>query len=146
MKPSEIVAKLKEVLLSASNEVEMQEPKEEVNTEKEQMMDFVPMDDFNKLKAEVAQMKGMMEKMSSSDYMEKEEEVPSELKEEVKEEVKAELKEEVKEELKEELKEEVPTEPIIHTPEEKVEEKVEVFFSQNRKETLQDRIFNRINN
>lgn len=130
MKPSEIVAKLKEVLLSASDEVEMQETKEEVNTEKEQLMDFVPMDDFNKLKAEVAQIKGMMEKMSSSDYMEKEEEVPSELKEEV----------------KEELKEEVPTEPIVHTPEEKVEEKVEVFFSQNRKETLQDRIFNRINN
>lgn len=138
MKPSEIVAKLKEVLLSASDEVEMQETKEEVNTEKEQLMDFVPMDDFNRLKAEVAQIKGMMEKMSSSDYMEKEEEVPSELKEEV--------KEEVKEELKEEVKEEVRTEPIVHTPEEKVEEKVEVFFSQNRKETLQDRIFNRINN
>ena len=145
MKPSEIVAKFKEVLLSASDEVELQETKEEEVEAKhygephdevggeEKMAESVPMEDFNKLKAEVSKLKGMVEKMANTDKMEEDVEVP------------AELQEEVKEEVKEDVKEELSAEPIIHTPEVKVSEKETILFSQNRQETMLDRIFNQIN-
>lgn len=129
MKPSEIVAKFKEVLLSASDEVELQEP--EVKEEVEMMPEEAPKaesvskEDFDKLKAEFASLKGMVEKMANTDKMEEEVEVPAELKEEVKEELSA--------------------EPIVHTPEVEVSEKKTILFSQNREETMLDRIFNQIN-
>jgi len=142
MKPSEIVAKFKEVLLSASDEVELQETKEEevdakhygkphdeMEEEKEEMAESVSMEDFNNLKAEVSQLKGMVEKMANTDKMEEEVEVPAELEKEVKEEV----------------KEELSAEPIVHTPEVEVSEKKKILFSQNREETTLERIFNQIN-
>jgi len=133
MKPSEIVAKFKEVLLSASDEVELQEP--EVKEEVEMMPEEAPKaesvskEDFDKLKAEFASLKGMVEKMANTDKMEEEVEVPAELEKEVKEEV----------------KEELSAEPIVHTPEAEVSEKKTILFSQNRQETMLDRIFNQIN-
>jgi len=133
MKPSEIVAKFKEVLLSASDEVELQEPdlKEEVEMMPEEApkAESVSKEDFDKLKAEFASLKGMVEKMANTDKMEEEVEVPAELEKEVKEEV----------------KEELSVEPIVHTPEVEVSEKKTILFSQNREETMLDRIFNQIN-
>jgi hypothetical protein len=133
MKPSEIVAKFKEVLLSASDEVELQEP--EVKEEVEMMPEEAPKaesvskEDFDKLKAEFASLKGMVEKMANTDKMEEEVEVPAELESEVKKEV----------------KEELSAEPIVHTPEVEVSEKKTILFSQNREETTLERIFNQIN-
>ena len=101
--------------------------------EKEKMAESVPMEDFNSLKAEVAKLKGMVEKMANSDKMEEEKDVP------------AELEKEVKEEVKKEVKEELSAEPIVHTPEVEVSEKKTILFSQNRQETMLDRIFNQIN-
>jgi hypothetical protein len=75
----------------------------------------------------------MVEKMANTDKMEEEVEVPSE------------LQKEVKEEVKEEIKEELSAEPIVHTPEVEVSEKKTILFSQNREETILDRIFNQIN-
>jgi len=132
MKPSEIVAKFKEVLLSASDEVELQESevKEEVEMMPEEpKAESVSKEDFDKLKAEFASLKGMVEKMANTDKMEEEVEVPAELEKEVKEEV----------------KEELSAEPIVHTPEAEVSEKKTILFSQNRQETMLDRIFNQIN-
>ena len=133
MKPSEIVAKFREVLLSASDEVELQET--EVKEEVEMMPEEAPKaesvskEDLEKLKAEIAELKGMVEKIANSDKMEEEVEVPAELESEVKEEV----------------KEELSAEPIVHTPEAEVSEKETILFSQNRQETMLDRIFNQIN-
>jgi hypothetical protein len=123
MKASEIVAKFKEVLLSASDEVEMKE--DEVKAES------VSMEDFNALKADFAKLKGMVEKMANVDMEEKVEEVPSEL--------------ESNKEVKEEVKEKLSAEPIIHTPEIEIQEKKMNLFSQNRAETTLERIFNQIN-
>lgn len=142
MKASEIVAKFKEVLLSTEEEVETQEVamEEEVEMMPEEMpkAESVSMEDFNKLKAEVAELKGMIEKSLNSEEVKEEVEVPAELEEEV--------KEELKEEVKEEVKEELSAEPIVHTPEEIVVEKKMNLFSQDRQETRLERIFSKINN
>lgn len=140
MKPLEIVQKFREILLSASDEVELkeqevedlevvseelqeevkEEAKEETEAKEEvEAMEQVSMEDFNKLKAEVASLKAMVSK--SMESKEEEMEVPSELE-----------------------AEKLSAEPIVHTPEEKTELKLNL-FSQQREESMLERIFSKIN-
>jgi len=132
MKATEILSKLKSVLLSVEEEAveqdvqleeadEMAEDDMERHYDDEKMMkDMVSMEDFNKLKSDFAALKGMVEAMVSEKKMEEEEkmEVPVEAE-----------------------KEELSAEPIVHSPE--IEEKKvdEILYSQNRPETRLSRIF-----
>ena len=137
MKATEILSKLKGVLLSAEEEVagqdvQLEEAEDMADDDMKRhyddenmMKDMVSMEDFNKLKSDFAELKGMVETMVSEKKMEEEEkmEVPAELSKD------------------ESSKEELSAEPIVHSPE--IDEKKidEILYSQHRPETRLSRIF-----
>ncbi len=137
MKATEILSKLKGVLLSAEEEVagqdvQLEEAEDMADDDMKRhyddenmMKDMVSMEDFNKLKSDFAELKGMVEAMVSEKKMEEEEkmEVPAELSKD------------------ESSKEELSAEPIVHSPE--IDEKKidEILYSQHRPETRLSRIF-----
>lgn len=139
MKPSEIVAKFKEVLLSSEDvisevveqEVELQEDVEgnhygephDMEEKEEKLMDSPSKEEFDKLKSDFSELKGMVEKMMGEKKMEEKKEL------------------EVPEELN---KEELSADPIVHSPEETVESNPLSLFAQNRQQTTLDRIFNQL--
>lgn len=144
MKATEIVEKLKSVLLNSEiEEVEVNEPvelaeDEEVAVESpKEEMGYVTKDEFESKLAELKAMyDNLMEKMA--DETEEEKDVPEELAEEPQEEV-----EEVKEELS---AQEPPVEPISHTPEEEVEKGRFKRFANQRPQSTTDIVFNKLFN
>ena len=136
MKATEILSKLKGVLLSAEEEVagqdvQLEEAEDMADDDmkrhyddEKMMKDMVSMEDFNKLKSDFAELRGMVESMVSEKKMEEEEkmEVPSE------------------------MKEELSAEPIVHSPESDESVKEQVLYSQNKPETRLTRIFDMLNN
>lgn len=140
MKATDILSKLKGVLLSAEEEVagqdvQLEEAEDMADDDMKRhyddenmMKDVVSMEDFNKLKSDFAELKGMVEAMVSEKKMEEEEkmEVPAELSKD------------------ESSKEELSAEPIVHSPE--IDEKKidEILYSQHRPETRLSRIFDMI--
>jgi len=141
MKASEIVEKLRNVLLASEIEetevnepVELQEEEEEVQEEPKK--DYVTKDEFEGRIAELKAMyENLMEKMASEE--EEEKEVPEELSEE----------EEVVEEVKEELSAQEPAaEPISHNPETEVEKKRNIRLGQTRPQSTTDIVFNKLFN
>lgn len=147
MKATEIVEKLKSVLLSSEEdvqEIEVQEevvelaeddkaeaaPSEEAPVEDE-MNSYVKRAELESAISEVKAMyDSLMEKMNPQEDV-----VPQELSSQVEEEVKEELSSEVKEEV---------TEPLVHTPEEVVQSKQVFKYSENRRRNTQDIVFNKI--
>ena len=137
MKATDILSKLKGVLLSAEEEVagqdvQLEEAEDMADDDMKRhyddenmMKDMVSMEDFNKLKSDFAELKGMVEAMVSEKKMEEEEkmEVPAELSKD------------------ESSQEELSAEPIVHSPE--IDEKKidEILYSQHRPETRLSRIF-----
>ena len=111
-----------EGLIDAIGEVEAEEEveaKEEVEVEAEEeevAMEYVTKEEFSKA---VEEIKGMIENMS-----------------------KEEMKEEIVEDVKEELSAEV-AEPVVHNPEAKSETKS--FFNKSYPNTLQNRIYEKLN-
>ena len=142
MKASEIVEKLKNVLLDSEiEETEVNEPvelqeEEEKEVPKEPKKDYVTKDEFEGRIAELKAMyENLMEKMASEE--EEEKEVPEELSEE----------EEVVEEVKEELSAQEPAaEPISHNPESQVDKKRNVRLGQSRPQSTTDIVFNKLFN
>lgn len=139
MKATEILSKLKGVLLAAESDeeivkeqVELEESADEMaeddmkrHYDDEKMMkDMVSMEDFNKLKSDFAELRGMVESMVSEKKMEEEEKV----------------------EVPSEMKEELSAEPIVHSPESDESVKEQVLYSQNKPETRLTRIFDMLNN
>ena len=157
MKASEIVEKLKNVLLSSeAEEVEVTEPTElgadydddkkmkehyeedEDEKEKVRMMEgYVTKDEFDEKMAEMKAMYDkLMEKMATDEEMEKD--VPEELAEEPQQEV---------EEVKEELSAQEPAvEPIAHNPEANVDKKQNIKLAQGKIRGTQDIVFNKLFN
>lgn len=155
MKASEIVEKLKNVLLSSeAEEVEVNEPTElgadydeekkmeeeeegDVKDEVNMMEGYVTKDEFDEKMAEMKAMYDkLMEKMATDEEMEKE--VPEELSEEPQEEV---------EEQKEELSAQEPAvEPIAHNPEVAVDKKQNIKLAQGKMRGTQDIVFNKLFN
>lgn len=151
MKATEIVEKLKSVLLSSEEdvqEIEVQEevvelaeddkaeaaPSEEAPVEDE-MNSYVKRAELESAISEVKAMyDSLMEKMNPQ-----EDTVPQELSSQVEEEVKKEVKEELSSEVQEEV-----TEPLVHTPEEVVQSKQVFKYSENRRQTTKDVVFNKI--
>jgi ribosomal protein L11 methylase PrmA len=151
MKASEIVEKLKNVLLSSeAEEVEVSEPTElgadydeekkmeeeedEVKDEVKMMEGYVTKDEFDEKVAEIKAMYDkLMEKMATDEEMEKD--VPEELAEEPQQEVKEELS-----------AQEPAVEPIAHNPEVNVEKKHNIKLSQGRIRGTQDIVFNKLFN
>lgn len=147
MKATEIVEKLKSVLLSSEEdvqEIEVQEevvelaeddkaeaaPSEEAPVEDE-MNSYVKRAELESAISEVKAMyDSLMEKMNPQ-----EDTVPQELSSQVEEEVKEELSSQVEEEV---------TEPLVHTPEEVVQSKPMFKYSENRRQTTKDVVFNKI--
>lgn len=147
MKATEIVEKLKSVLLSSQEdvqEIEVQEevvelaeddkaeaaPSEEAPVEDE-MNSYVKRAELESAISEVKAMyDSLMEKMNPQEDV-----VPEELSSQVEEEVKEELSSEVKEEV---------TEPLVHTPEEVVQSKQVFKYSENRRRNTKDIVFNKI--
>jgi len=152
MKASEIVEKLRNVLLSSEAEdIEVNEPtqlgdnyeddeKASMEEEEVNMMEgYVKKDEFDE---KIAEMKAMydklMEKMADEEEMEKE--VPEEVEEEL-------SSEEPVEEQKEELSAQEPAvEPISHNPEVEVEKKRNIKLAQKRGMNTQDIVFNKLFN
>lgn len=151
MKASEIVEKLKNVLLSSeAEEVEVSEPTElgadydeekkmeeeedEVKDEVKMMEGYVTKDEFDEKVAEIKAMYDkLMEKMATEEEMEKD--VPEELAEEPQQEVKEELS-----------AQEPAVEPIAHNPEINVEKKHNIKLAQRRIRGTQDIVFNKLFN
>jgi hypothetical protein len=151
MKASEIVEKLRNVLLSSeAEEIEVNEPtqlgdnyeddeKASMEEEVNMMEGYVKKDEFDE---KIAEMKAMydklMEKMADEEEMEKE--VPEEVEEEL-------SSEEPVEEQKEELSAQEPAvEPISHNPEVEVEKKRNIKLAQKRGMNTQDIVFNKLFN
>lgn len=154
MKASEIVEKLKNVLLSSeAEEVEVSEPTElgadydeekkmeeeedEVKDEVKMMEGYVTKDEFDEKVAEIKAMYDkLMEKMATDEEIEKD--VPEELAEEPQQEV---------EEVKEELSAQEPAvEPIAHNPEANVDKKQNIKLAQGKIRGTQDIVFNKLFN
>ena len=147
MKATEIVEKLKSVLLSSQEdvqEIEVQEevvelaeddkaeaaPSEEAPVEDE-MNSYVKRAELESAISEVKAMyDSLMEKMNPQEDV-----VPEELSSQVEEEVKEELSSQAEEEA---------TEPLVHTPEEVVQSKQVFKYSENRRRNTQDIVFNKI--
>jgi hypothetical protein len=151
MKASEIVEKLKNVLLSSeAEEVEVSEPTElgadydeekkmeeeedEVKDEVKMMEGYVTKDEFDEKVAEIKAMYDkLMEKMATDEEMEKD--VPEE------------LAEEPQQEAKEELSAQEPAvEPIAHNPEANVDKKQNIKLAQGKIRGTQDIVFNKLFN
>ena len=151
MKASEIVEKLKNVLLSSeAEEVEVSEPTElgadydqekkmeeeedEVKDEVKMMEGYVTKDEFDEKMAEMKAMYDkLMEKMATDEEMEKD--VPEE------------LNQEPRQGIKEELSAQEPAvEPISHNPEVEVEKKRNIKLAQKRGMNTQDIVFNKLFN
>ena len=155
MKASEIVEKLRNVLLSSeAEEIEVNEPtqlgdnyeddeKASMEEEVNMMEGYVKKDEFDEKMAEMKAMYDkLMEKMA--DEEEEEKEVPEEVEEELSSE---EPQEEIVEEQKEELSAQEPAvEPISHNPEVEVEKKRNIKLAQKRGMNTQDIVFNKLFN
>jgi len=155
MKASEIVEKLRNVLLSSeAEEIEVNEPtqlgdnyeddeKASMEEEVNMMEGYVKKDEFDEKMAEMKAMYDkLMEKMADEDEGEKE--VPEEVEEELSSE---EPQEEIVEEQKEELSAQEPAvEPISHNPEVEVEKKRNIKLAQKRGMNTQDIVFNKLFN
>lgn len=154
MKASEIVEKLKNVLLSSeAEEVEVTEPTElgadydddkkmkehyeedEDEKEKVRMMEgYVTKDEFDEKMAEMKAMYDkLMEKMATDEEMEKD--VPEELSQEPQQEVKEELS-----------AQEPAVEPIAHNPESSVDKKQTIKLAQGAIRGTRDIVFNKLFN
>ena len=146
MKATEIVEKLKSVLLSSEEdvqEIEVQEevvelaeddkaeaaPSEEAPVEDE-MNSYVKRAELESAISEVKAMyDSLMEKMNPQEDV-----VPEELSSQVEEEVKEELSSQAEE----------ATEPLVHTPEEVVQSKQVFKYSENRRRNTKDIVFDKI--
>lgn len=151
MKASEIVEKLKNVLLSSeAEELEVNEPTElggnyddedkaSMEEEEVNMMEgYVTKDEFDEKMAEMKAMYDkLMEKMA--DEEEEEKEVPEEVEEEL-------SSEEPVEEQKEELSAQEPeVEPLSHSPETEVTKKFN-FYKPQQPQNTKNFVFNRLFN
>ena len=151
MKASEIVEKLRNVLLSSeAEEIEVNEPtqlgdnyeddeKASMEEEVNMMEGYVKKDEFDE---KIAEMKAMYDKLMEkmADEEEEEKEVPEEVEEEL-------SSEEPVEEQKEELSAQEPAvEPISHNPEVEVEKKRNIKLAQKRGMNTQDIVFNKLFN
>jgi hypothetical protein len=156
MKASEIVEKLRNVLLSSeAEEIEVNEPtqlgdnyeddeKASMEEEEVNMMEgYVKKDEFDE---KIAEMKAMYDKLMEK--MADEEEEGKEVPEEVEEELSSEQpQKEIVEEQKEELSAQEPAvEPISHNPEVEVEKKRNIKLAQKRGMNTQDIVFNKLFN
>ena len=151
MKASEIVEKLKNVLLSSeAEEVEVSEPTElgadydqekkmeeeedEVKDEVKMMEGYVTKDEFDEKMAEMKAMYDkLMEKMATDEEMEKD--VPEELNQEPRQGVKEELS-----------SQEPAVKPIAHNPEVAVDKKQNIKLAQGKMRGTQDIVFNKLFN
>jgi len=148
MKASEIVDKLKSVLLSA------EEPQAEVAEEQVELAE--------EPQAEVEEMEvnEPTELAEDGEDMPEAEEAPEEMKYATKEELESAVAEmramydklmenmsadEMEAEVPQELSKEEPVEPIAHTPEVESEQKKQVRFSANRQMSTLDRVFAQLN-
>lgn len=151
MKASEIVEKLKNVLLSSeAEELEVNEPTElggnyddedkaSMEEEEVNMMEgYVTKDEFDEKVAEIKAMYDkLMEKMATEEEMEKD--VPEEVQEEL-------SSEEPVEEQKEELSAQEPeVEPLSHSPEAEVTKKLN-FYKTQQPQNTKSFVFNRLFN
>lgn len=151
MKASEIVEKLRNVLLSSeAEELEVNDPtqlgdnydddeKASMEEEVKMMEGYVKKDEFDE---KIAEMKAMYDKLMEkmADEEEEEKEVPEKVEEEL-------SSEEPVQEQKEELSTQEPAvEPISHNPEVEVEKKRNIKLSQKRGMNTQDIVFNKLFN
>lgn len=151
MKASEIVEKLRNVLLSSeAEELEVNDPtqlgdnydddeKASMEEEVKMMEGYVKKDEFDE---KIAEMKAMYDKLMEkmADEEEEEKEVPEKVEEEL-------SSEEPVQEQKEQLSAQEPAvEPISHNPEVEVEKKRNIKLSQKRGMNTQDIVFNKLFN
>ena len=149
MKATEIVEKLKNVLLSSETEkVEEIELKEEVEVSaelaEEEAIEDMPKEESKEdkyvtkqeMEAALAEVKAMYDELMEKMSYEEEMEVPQEVEENL-------SKDEPKQEVKEELS---AVEPLTHSPEEVQEQKQRIKLSQNRMPSILDRVYAQISN
>lgn len=148
MKATEIVEKLKNVLLSSETEkveeIELNEA-EEVSAElaEEEAMEDMPKEEpkeekyvtKQEMEAALAEVKAMYDELVEKMSYEEEMQVPQEVEENL-------SKDEPKE-VKEELS---AVEPLTHSPEEVQEQKQRIKLSQNRMPSILDRVYAQISN
>ena len=148
MKATEIVEKLKNVLLSSETEkveeIELNEA-EEVSAElaEEEAMEDMPKEESKEekyvtkqeMEAALAEVKAMYDELMEKMSYEEEMQVPQEVEENL-------SKDEPKE-VKEELS---AVEPLTHSPEEAQEQKQRIKLSQNRMPSILDRVYAQISN
>lgn len=147
MKASEIVEKLRSVLLSA-DEVEQEVKEIEVNAEEvaeevseapieEEMNSYVKREELESAISEVKAMyDALVSKMDDTDNKE----VPAELSEETPDDP----VEEVVEQEVELAAEEEAVEPLKHSPEAEVQSKERMIFSENRRKSTRDIVFDKM--
>jgi len=148
MKATEIVEKLKNVLLSSETEkveeIELNEA-EEVSAElaEEEAMEDMPKEESKEekyvtkqeMEAALAEVKAMYDELMEKMSYEEEMQVPQEVEENL-------SKDEPKE-VKEELS---AVEPLTHSPEEAQEQQQRIKLSQNRMPSILDRVYAQISN
>ena len=148
MKATEIVEKLKNVLLSSETEkveeIELNE-EVEVSTElaEEEAMEDMPKEESKEdkyvtkeeMESALAEMKAMYDELVEKMSYQEEMEVPQEVEEN--------LSKQEPQEVKEELS---AVEPLTHSPEEAQEQKQRIKLSQNRMPSILDRVYAQISN
>lgn len=148
MKATEIVEKLKNVLLSSETEkVEEIELNEEVEVSaelaEEEAIEDMPKEESKEdkyvtkeeMESALAEMKAMYDELVEKMSYQEEMEVPQEVEEN--------LSKQEPQEVKEELS---AVEPLTHSPEEVQEQKVKIKLSQNRMPSILDRVYAQISN
>ena len=146
MKASEIVEKLRSVLLSA-DEVEQEVSEIEVNAEEvAEEVSEEPMEEMNsyvkreELESAISEVKAMYDALVSKMDDADNKEVPAELSEETPDEP---VQEVVEQEV-ELAAEEEAVEPLKHSPEAEVQSKERMIFSENRRKSTRDIVFDKM--
>ena len=148
MKATEIVEKLKNVLLSSETqkveEIELNEAEVSAELAEEEGMEDMPKEEpkedkyvtKQEMEAALAEVKAMYDELIEKMSYEEEMQVPQEVEENL-------SKDEPKQEVKEELS---AVEPLTHSPEEVQEQKQRIKLSQNRMPSILDRVYAQISN
>ena len=148
MKATEIVEKLKNVLLSSETEkveeIELNEAEVSAELAEEEAMEDEPKEEpkeekyvtKQEMEAALAEVKAMYDELMEKMSYEEEMQVPQEVEENL-------SKDEPKQEVKEELS---AVEPLTHSPEEAQEQKQRIKLSQNRMPSILDRVYAQISN
>ena len=150
MKASEIVEKLRSVLLSA-DEVEQEVSEIEVNAEEvAEEVSEEPMEEMNsyvkreELESAISEVKAMYDALVSKMDDADNKEVPAELSEEEPDGPQTALESQVVEQEVELAAEEEAVEPLKHSPEAEVQSKERMIFSENRRKSTRDIVFDKM--